>query len=384
MPVAESSRPCWGAFALVCLAYLSVTVGEQALAPVLPAVNADLAITEGRAGTAFGLLALSIAVTNLVGGGLLGRLGARTLMLAGLAATVAGSVVAATAVGFPQLVLAQVLLGGGAGLYFPAGLQAVPIVAGPNRRGFAMGIYGVAFSGGLTLAALLGSLGAASGWRAAFWCAAGLGTVAIVATCFVQLGPPSGAPVSFRFPLHAVAGMPTFVGAIGAVCQYGAIPFLTTFAVAEWDLRAGQAALVLAVGRVVSIVAKLLSGAGIDRVGPLVSARRTGLLLVATGVAWVVLPGGFVTFACAALFAGIVSSLFPVANIVAIERFGNHGPSLGAYRSAQIGIGAAAGWLIGGLGEVVGLRATLLVAVATPALLVMFLRPVAPETSPAA
>lgn len=383
MPVPDDRRPHWAAFALVCLAYLGVTVGEQVLAPVLPGVSDDLGVSEGQAGAAFGLLALSIAVTNLLAGALLGRLGARTLMLVGLAATVAGAVLAATAPGFGLLVVAQVLLGAGAGLYFPAGLHAVPIVAGPNRRGFAMGIYGVAFSGGLTLAALLGSLGAVSVWRVAFWCAAGLAATAFVATCFVELGPPSRAPVSFRFPLRTVASLPTFVGAVGCVCQYGAIPFLTTFAVTEWDMRAGQAAALLAVGRLISIVAKLVSGAGADRVGPIISARRTGMVLVVTGVAWVLLPGGIVTYACAAIFAGTVSSLFPVANLLAVDRFSGHGPSLGAYRSAQIGIGAAAGWLIGGLGEIVGLRATLLVAVVTPMLFIVFLRPAVRSATPA-
>ena len=230
-----SSRPRWGAFGLVCLAYLGVTVGEQALSPVMPEVAAEFGVTEGQSGLAFGLLALSIAAANLVGGAVLGRFGARALMLAGLAATTAGSVVAALAEGFAVVVAAQVLLGAGAGLYFPAGLQAVPAVAGSGRRGFAMGIYGVAFSAGLTVAAVLGALGAANGWRIAFWCAAALATAAFVATWPVRLGPPSGASVSMRFPAKAVPGLPTVIGAVGAVCQYGAIPFLTTFAVAEWE-----------------------------------------------------------------------------------------------------------------------------------------------------
>ena len=79
-----------------------------------------------------------------------------------------------------------------------------------------------------------------------------------------------------RFPAKAVVGLPTVIGAVGAVCQYGAIPFLTTFAVAEWHLRAGQAAALLAVGRVLSILAKVLSGASSDRRGPIASARTTG------------------------------------------------------------------------------------------------------------
>jgi DHA1 family inner membrane transport protein len=290
-------------------------------------------------------------------------------MLAGLATTAAGAVTAAVASGFGLIVAAQVLLGAGAGLYFPAGLHAVPALATTGRRGFAMGIYGVAFSGGLTLAALLGTFGATHGWRVAFWCAAGLAVIAFVATWPVQLAPPTGAPVSIRIPAKAIVGLPTVIGAAGAVCQYGAIPFLTTFAVDEWELRAGQAAGLLAVGRVVSILAKVLSGAGSDRRGPIVSARATALVVGATGIAWVTLPAGWPAYVCAIVFAGAVSSFFPVANMVAVDYFGSNGPALGAYRSAQIGIGAAAGWLIGQLGEVVGLRWTLLVAVATPLVL---------------
>jgi hypothetical protein len=70
------------------------------------------------------------------------------------------------------------------------------------------------------------------------------------------------------------------------------------------------------------------------------------------------------------VFAGSVSSLGPIANFVAVEQFGSDGPALGAFRSTQIGIGAAAGWLIGWLGEAIGLRRTLLVAVLSPLLLV--------------
>jgi MFS transporter, YNFM family, putative membrane transport protein len=366
-------RPRWGAFALVCLAYLGVTVGEQALSPVMPEVAAEFGVSEGQSGVAFGLLALSIAVANLVGGAVLGRFGPRALMLAGLGTTVAGSVVAALAEGFGLVVAAQVLLGTGAGLYFPAGLQAVPVVSGRGRRGFAMGIYGVAFSAGLTVAAVLGAVGATHGWRIAFWSAAGLAAAAFVATWSVRLGPPSGTSVSLRFPAKAVLGLPTAIGAVGAVCQYGAIPFLTTFAVTEWQLRAGQAAALLALGRVLSILAKLVSGVSSDRRGPIASARTTALVVGATGIAWVTLPAGWPAYACAALFAGAVSSFFPVANMVAVDHFGAHGPALGAYRSAQIGIGAAAGWLIGRIGETVGLRATLLVAVASPLLLVVAL-----------
>lgn len=365
-----ATRPRWGAFVVVCMAYVGVTIGEQVLSPVLPGAAESLGFDEGRAGIAFGLLAASIAVANLVGGALLGRWGPKTLMIVALAATIGGSVIAAAAPSFLVLVIAQTLLGTGAGLYFPAGLRAVPLTAGTGRRGFAMGLYGVAFSAGLTAAALLGTLGSVSGWQVAFIATGLIGVGCLLATLFLPL-EAERIRTPFRVPRQAIIGLPTFIGSVGAVCQYGAIPFLTIFAVTEWNLSAGAAAGLLAVGRVISIVAKLISGASMDRVGPIVSGRRIGVLLAVTGLAWVLLPGGPLVYAAAAVFAGTVSSLFPIANVVAVDQFGAHGPSLGVYRSTQIAVGAVVGVLIGTIGSIVGLRVTLAIAATCPALLLL-------------
>lgn len=367
---APVTSPRWGAFVIVCMTYLSVTVGEQVLSPVLPGASDDLGFSESRAGIAFGLLAGTIAVGNLVGGALLGRLGPKRLMIVALSATTVGSVVAAIAPSFNVLLVSQILLGAGAGLYFPAGLRAVPLVSGSGRRGFAMGLYGVAFSAGLTVAALLGTLGSRLGWQTAFVASAVLGAGGVIGTLFLRVDAER-TRTPFRFPRQAVVGLPTFIGAIGSICQYGAVPYLTIFAVTEWDLSAAAAASLLAVGRVISILAKIVSGAGMDRVGPIVSARRIGALLTITGLAWVTLAPNIVTYATAALFAGTVSSLFPIANVVAVDQFGAHGPSLGVYRSTQIGVGALVGALVGVIGAVIGMRFTLAVAVGCPVLLVL-------------
>jgi DHA1 family inner membrane transport protein len=363
----------WVPFTLVCVAYLAVTVGEQVLAPVFPTASDDLGLSVSQGGVAFGVLTASIAVTNLVGGFLLRYWSAGAIVRAAASVAAVGAVVAATADGFGQLLGAQVLLGAGAGLFFPAGLQAVAITAGA-RKGFAMGVYGVAFSGGLALAALLGAVGAGAGWRVAFWVSAGLSVAAVAATSLLRIRavPPDGGHQGI--PWRRIFGLPTAVGSVGAVCQYGAIPFLTTYAVVEWDLSKARAATLLAVGRVISILAKLVSGARADRIGARASARSTGVILVATGLGWVLLPAGWPAYALAAVFAGWVSSLFPVANVLAVERFGQNGAALGAYRSAQIAIGAAAGAAIGVVGDRVGLRPTLMVAVVTPALLLWICR----------
>src|SRR5690606_34407846 len=182
----------------------------------------------------------------------------------------------------------------------------VGIAAGPSKRGFAMGIYGVAFSGGLTAAAVLGAIGASAGWRVPFWIAAVMFVAAGLAAGSTDLGPRATS-TGTKIPWRDVLTLPTQVGIVLAVLQYGAIPFLTTFAVARWGISAGAAATVLIVGRLISIVAKIVGGASADRIGAKASARRTALALSATGLAWVLLPGNLATYAIAAVFAGMVS-----------------------------------------------------------------------------
>jgi predicted MFS family arabinose efflux permease len=276
-----------------------------------------------------------------------------------------GALLNATASGYLQLLAGQALLGAAAGVFFPAGLQGVGIAAGPNRRGFAMGIYGIAFSLGLTAAAVLGALGASAGWRTSFWIAAVLFAAAAASSGLADLGPRAAASTG-AIPWRDVLSLPTQVGSVLAVLQYGAIPFLTIYAVTQWDISAGAAATVLIVGRLLSIVAKVIGGASADRIGARASARRTSVVLTVTGLAWVVLPGHLATYAIAALFAGTVSSLGPIANILAVERFGQHGMALGMYRSIQIALGAVASAVVGIVADAAGLRPTLAVAALVP------------------
>lgn len=375
-------RPRWGSFLLVCIAYLVATTGEQLLSPVYPTASNDLGLSVGRGGIVFGLLTGSIAVFNLVGGVLLRRLSPGMLIRGAALVGVVGSLVTATAHSFAQLAAGQIVLGASAGAFFPAGLQAVALLAGPAKKGFAMGIYGVAFSGGLTLAAVLGAVGSSYNWRISFWVAAGLGGVAVIGGAGeAAIKPTRGTHA--RFSLRTVLALPTAVGTVLAVCQYGAIPFLTTFAVDEWGLSATRAATVLVIGRVISILAKVVGGASADRVGARASARRTGIVLTATGLAWILLPGSVVAYGLAALFAGMVSSLGPVANVLAVEHFGGNGMALGAYRSVQIALGAAASALIGLAGDVFGLRPTLAVAALTPLTLLWICRERQAERVPA-
>jgi len=363
----ESRAINWVIFSLICASYVASTIGEQVLGPIFPESTAEFGLTEADGGIAFGVLAISIAVMNLVGGWLLRRFRAQRLIFVALVISATGSAIAANAQTFAMLVAAQALLGAGAGLFFPSGLQTAGIAAGPAKRGFAMGMYGVAYSIGLTAAALLVSMGASIGWRGAFGVSCGLSVAAAIGTLFMRtphVAPEGGGWSSVK----RAASLPTAVGAAGAMCQYGTIAFLTTYAVQQWNLSAADAAAMLAVGRVLSILAKVVSGASSDRVGPHASARSTGLVLVVTGLGWVLLPPNIV-------FAGAVSSTGPIANLLAVQRFGRDGMALGAFRSAQIALGALAGAVIGFAGDALNLRLVLTIAVLIPLSLMWMCRP---------
>lgn len=371
---ATTVAPRWGAFALLCLAYFVTTTGEQMLSPLFPTTAEDLGMSVAQGGIAFAVLTGMIAVTNLVGGAALRRHAPVTLVRTAASIGLAGSVVNALTTGYAMLLVGQALLGAAAGLFFPAGLQGVGLAAGPAKRGFAMGIYGVAFSLGLTMAAALGALGAGVGWRVSFWIAGGLFLAALLTSGWADLGGRPTGGGDDPVPWRDVLSLPTYVGIVLAVLQYGAIPFLTAFAVATWGISAASAATVLVAGRLLSIVAKVVGGASADRIGARRSAQRTALALSATGLLWVFLPAGPATYAIAAVFAGTVSSLGPVANILAVERFGQHGMALGMYRSIQIALGALASAAVGLVAEIVGLRPTLGVAMLVPLLLLWICR----------
>lgn len=358
--------PRWVAFTLVCVAYLATTTGESLLAPIYPVAAPELDLDLAGAGTAFAVLAFSIAAANLASGLLLRWVAAnRVIVLALLASTLGGAAAAAAAAPW-QFFGAQVLLGAGAGLLYPAAIMSIGIFAGPRRRGFAMGVFGVFFSGGLTLAAALAALGTRIDWRVSFVIGAALAVVAAVGVWPISDAPRSEAGGSLFAGLRDVLGLPTAVGVVGGVSQYATVSFFPVFAVTVWGVSDARAAAFLAIGRVLSIPAKLVTGSLADRYGPVQSARLTGFVLGLCGIAWAVLP-----WVPAAAIGGIgftagVSGLFPLANVLAFERVGRSGGALGAFRSLQLGAGAAAGFVLGAVAEGVGLRPTVAVVTLLP------------------
>jgi predicted MFS family arabinose efflux permease len=359
------------ALIVVTAGYLAVTVAESILAPLFPSVTDELGIGLDTAGMALAFLSGSIAVGNLIGGWILSRFGPRAGLVVSLVLTAAGSAWAALATDGRSFVTAQTLIGGGAGVFFAPGILLVGRTAAPGRRGFAMGLFGVAFSGGLAIAALLAALGATTGWRVAFWVAALICLLGMGAALVVSLPPTAPESVKRRWRFDPTLAKPVAVGAVGTLSQYGTVGFMALFAVSAWGLSPAGAALVIAAGRVLSVPGKLVVGSGSDKWGTRATLIVLTACLVVTGVLWTFVPATLVAIPAAIAFSAAVSGLFPIANVLALEGFEDQGTMLGVFRSAHIALGAVGAWLIGVAAAEVGLGPTLRVSAMVPLLLLL-------------
>lgn len=357
------------AFATVAAAYAATTTGEAILGPVFPTVAADLGLRNRHLGLALGLLAGSIAVGSLAGGGIAQRHGPRAGIVSALLMSAAGSSAAATSTTAGRFLASQVLVGFAAGSIFAGGISAVGRLSPGDRRGLAMSFYGAAFSVGLMLGALLAAMGAAAGWRWAYWAAAAV--AAVVAGLVRAFVPHLNAPPTKNAGrrLRLPRSRSTAVASVAAVQQYGVVGFLPAFAVASWGLSPGSAALALATARALSVPAKLVVGSIADRIGALATAQRTALILAGTGLVWTVVPDGKVGVPAAVVFAAFTSAMFPIAHVLAYEDFAGDSHLLGAYRFAQLAVGAIAGFGIGMAANLITERPALVIAVASPLLL---------------
>lgn len=360
------------AFGTVTFAFLAVTVAESILAPLYPSLSREFGLSLSTAGVAFGLLTGAIAIGNFAGGFVLARRGAKVGVLVSLGLTAAGSASAATATGSASLLVAQILIGLGSGVFFAPGINAAGRLAQSHRRGLAMGAFGFAFSVGLALAAGLAAFGAEGSWRVAFWVGFACCLLAASTVAAVRLPPPvREVPGGYRRRLRDALGVAVAVGGVGAVSQYGTVSFLPVFAVTAWGTTPARAALLLAAARILSAPGKLVVGWSADRWGSRATVRGISTLLVVTGLAWTLGPTGAASAGAAIVFAAAVSTLFPVANLLAIEGFGDRGPLLGTFRSVQIGVGAVGAASIGWATSMVGLRPVLASAVLLPAVLLV-------------
>ena len=311
-----------------------------------PTIKAALELSNTQFGFAVTAFSLPYALTQVFGGLVGDKLGARkTLGAVGLVWGVA-TVLTGLAGGLVGLVLARGLLGLSEGAAFPTGTRAMSLWLPPDRRGFGQGVVHAAsrLSNALSpllVAGLIGWLG----WRGSFF-AAGVLSVAWAAVWVSWFrdrpadhdavgaqeleelvhgdDPPARTATPWRPLIRRLAPL-TLVDFCYGWLLWVYLTWMPTLFADSFDLKLSKYALfasLTALGGVLGdAVGGVVSDALLRRTGDLRRARRLGLRVGLSGSAACLLPAAFlhslvpVTIALAAAFFMLELANSPIWSI---------------------------------------------------------------------
>ena len=292
------------------------------IGPLLVDIARELGVSVGRAGLLAAATALPQALAAPLSGLLSDRLGRRPMIVLSLVTVGVLNIAAALAGSFGALVVTRFATGL-LGSLAPTSLMAAVGDLFPERRARAMGWFNLGFSfaaiGGVPL---MGALGGALGWRAAF---AGMGVVLLLLGLAVRLWfpavPPIAAGTSVLATYRAVWKVPGLGSLLGANLMerslFGTVTiYLPAFLIVSHGMTAVTVAPALVVVAIGAMSGTVLGGRLGDRVpGPGIfvvaqlAAGLLGLALFGTPLALQVAVGlaALLTFANSASRPGILA-----------------------------------------------------------------------------
>jgi predicted MFS family arabinose efflux permease len=303
--------------------------------PLVPEVIDAFAVSKGVVGVALSGMWAAYALFQFPGGVLVDRLGQRRVILVAIGATGLGSAALAVAPAFLLFAAAAVVLGAGAGLYFPAGSGF--LTARFDNTGRALGVHEIGASGaGLVAPVASAAVAVRFGWRA------GLLVPVAVAAAVVALfawrvpeTPPQETDRSATERLDtgwlwALLSRPavlftTVLATLGFFTWQSFASFFPTFLVEYAGLSTGRASAVFGVIFAITIVGAPALGWASDVVGRdstlaasfLAGALGYLLFLFVDGTA--ALLGGTALLGAGLSWPGVVNSRF-MDHLAADER----------------------------------------------------------------
>jgi predicted MFS family arabinose efflux permease len=331
------------AYPLVLAAAALCYAALGAVLRILPGhVGDDLHGSAAAVGLAVGAPALSAVVARPGGGRLADRLGPRPLILAG-AAVMAAGVLPSFAHGLGALDASRLLVGAGEGAMMAATVLWLLRIAGPARRGRALGHIGLANYAGLAAGPLLADALGGDADRV-FVAALILPLVAGAVVAVLPAAPPAPATVDGPQDGRGLVRATLRPGIGLALVNVGYVAVLAFGAAVGREHDAAAAGLVVPVFAVTVIAARLL-GAGIpDRAGArrtlLVCALAEGLGLVAVSQ----VRGSAPILAAVVVLAAGQALAVPSLGLLALARVApeRHGAAAGLFFSwfdAGVGLG---------------------------------------------
>ena len=165
---------------VVSLAHALSHFFQLALPPLFPLLRAEFGVSYAVLGTLVGVFYTASGITQFASGFVVDRLGARPVLLAGLALAAGGAILASLAPGVGWLFPISVLMGMGNGVFHPADFAILNANVAPRRLGHAFSSHGIGGNIGYVLAPVVSfGLGAAFGWRFALAAMGALGFVGL-------------------------------------------------------------------------------------------------------------------------------------------------------------------------------------------------------------
>jgi len=168
---------------IVGFAHLTSHFFQLALPPLFPLLRAEFGTSYAVLGTLVGVYYGASGISQFVSGFAVDRVGARPVLLGGLALAAGGVMLASLVPGVGWLFPIVVLMGIGNGVFHPADFAILNTNVAPRRLGHAYSTHGIGGNLGYALAPVLSfGLGSAFGWRVAL---ATMGAVGLVALAIV-------------------------------------------------------------------------------------------------------------------------------------------------------------------------------------------------------
>ncbi|CAA9521479.1 MAG: hypothetical protein AVDCRST_MAG13-3409, partial [uncultured Solirubrobacteraceae bacterium] len=165
-----SQRPAMRASVQLWVATLLGFLSVGAVLPVLPRyVKGPIEAGDVSVGIVVGCFAFAAVVARPLAGRLADERGRRQVMLLGMGISAVAGTLYAVPLGVPGLVAARLVLGVGDALLFTAAATWIVDLAPAERRGQAIGLFGLAIWGGLAAGPLFGELLLRLGSYEAVW-----------------------------------------------------------------------------------------------------------------------------------------------------------------------------------------------------------------------
>ena len=154
---------------LFMIAHFGHHVLNALIAPLLPYIRTEFALSYAQAGFVSAAFAITYGIAQLPAGWLADRMGSPVVLLIGISGVAVGGALVGLSNGFPLVILTLLVMGLAGGCYHPSATSLISASVPAQRRGKALGLHIIGGSTSHFLAPLIAA-GAVTlvGWRGTF------------------------------------------------------------------------------------------------------------------------------------------------------------------------------------------------------------------------